>query len=260
MEIALVDGLYTRAAGPAAAAPLLFLHAFADSGRAFLPLFATPLAARFRLIAIDLAGFGASPPRDDVRTVSDHAETVAALARAVSASAPVGLIAHSMTSMIAVAAAERLGARFGGLFSIEGNLTAEDAYFSGRAADFDEPEAFKRRFLDDVWAMAESRPIFRHYFAAAQAADPAAMWHLGRDARRQSSGDGPGQAYRRARPSLYYWSEASTTAATRRWILDSGLAHRRFAGASHWPMIDQPAETAQAIGAFFELVGASPRA
>lgn len=217
-------------------------------------MFATPLAERYRLIALDLSGFGASPPRDGVRTIADHAEIVAALARAVAASAPVGLVAHSMASMIAVAAAERLGARFGGLFSIEGNLTAEDTYFSGRAADFDEPAAFKQRFLDDVWAMAERRPIFRHYFAAAQAADPAAMWHLGRDARRQSIGDSPGQAYRRARPSLYYWSEASTTAATSRWILDSGLDHRCFADASHWPMIDQPAETARAIGAFFGAI------
>jgi len=47
MEAALANGLYARAAGPAAAPPLLFLHAFADGGRAFLPLHATLQFAAF---------------------------------------------------------------------------------------------------------------------------------------------------------------------------------------------------------------------
>jgi pimeloyl-ACP methyl ester carboxylesterase len=251
MDIAIVNGLFVRMAGPPSAPPLILLHAFADSGLAFVPLFATPLARRFRLVAVDLAGFGVSPAQRDVRDVAGHAGAVAALARSVSASEPVGLIAHSMTSMIAVEAAERLGPRFRGLFSIEGNLTAGDAYFSGRAADYDAPAAFKQSFLDAIWEMAQAQPVFRRYHAGVVAADPDAMWHLGRDARRLSVGDGPGQAYRRARPSLYYWSESSTTAASRRWIAESGLDHRQFRDASHWPMIDQPEATANAIAAFF---------
>ena len=56
--------------------------------------------------------------------------------------------------MIAVEAAARLGDGFGGLFSIEGNLTADDAFFSGRAAEFTDPVAFKHCFLDDIWLLA----------------------------------------------------------------------------------------------------------
>jgi pimeloyl-ACP methyl ester carboxylesterase len=169
----------------------------------------------------------------------------------LSLSGPIGLVGHSVGSMIAVEAAARLGARFGGLFSIEGNLTAEDAYFSGRAADFDDPDALKQRFLSDLWNMGQERPILRRFHAMATAADALAMWSLGRDARRLSVGDAPGRAYLRVRPSLYYWSAKSTMPSTRDWIVSSGLAHQQYTDASHWPMIDQPSATAQAIQAFF---------
>jgi hypothetical protein len=62
-----------------------------------------------------------------------------------------------------------------GLFSIEGNLTADDAYFSGKAADHDEPISFKRAFLDEIWAMATSQLILRRYHAAATMADAQAV-------------------------------------------------------------------------------------
>lgn len=251
MDVALVEGLFVRRTGPPDARPLVLLHAFADSGLAFLPLFETQLAMRFRLVALDLAGFGASPRQDAVRTLADHAETVVRTIKSLGPTKPVGLVAHSVASMIAVDVAQSLGERLSGLFSIEGNLTADDAYFSGRAADFTDPQEFKRRFLEDIWAMTETRPVFRHYFAAALAADPVAMWHLGRDARSRSGGDAPGHAYSLVRPSLYYWSAENTTRRSRQWIEKSGLDHVQFTGASHWPMIDEPGATAAAIESFF---------
>lgn len=251
MDVTLINGMFVRAVGPPSGCMLVFIHAFADSGQSFLPLFDTPLARRFRLVAVDLAGFGASPRREDIRTLAEHGQAIVTVVDNLAGTQPVGLVAHSVASMIAVEATQRLGPRFAGLFSIEGNLTADDAYFSGRAADFEDPQAFKRRFLDDVWEMAQTRRIFRHYFAMAMGADAVAMWHLGRDARRLSVEDGPGRAYDRIRPSLYYWSVENTTAASREWIERSGLAHRCFTGSSHWPMSDQPEATAQAIEAFY---------
>ncbi len=252
MDVALANGLFIRTAGPPAGQVLLFVHALADSGLAFVPLFDTPLAERFRLVAVDLAGFGASPRQDDVLTIAQHAQTIAALARSLSAAGPIGLVGHSVGAMIAVEAAPRLGELFGGLFSIEGNLLAEDAYFSGRAADFDDASLFKQCFLDDIWNRAQTHNILRRYFATAVLADPIAMWQLGRDARRLSTGDAPGQAYRRVRPSLYYWSPANTAETTGQWIAKSDLAQQQFANASHWPTVDQPNETARAIASFYD--------
>ncbi len=254
MDVALIDRVLVRMVGPGSSRTLHFIHGFADRGSAFTPLFDTPLAERFRLVAVDLPGFGASPRRDDVLTIAQHAEAVAGLARSVSSFTLIGLVAHSVGSMIAVEAAVRLGERFGGLFSIEGNLTGADAYFSGRAADFDDPHIFKQRFLDDLWDMSQAEPILRRYHGAVTMADPMAMWSLGRDARRLSLGDAPGQAYLRVRPSLYYWSRATTTAATREWIAANDIAQHEFAGGSHWPTVDQPREVAHVMASFFEQV------
>jgi pimeloyl-ACP methyl ester carboxylesterase len=252
MEVALINGLFVRMAGPLGGRTLILLHAFADCGLAFTPLFATPLADRFRLVAPDLAGFGVSPPGHNVRAIADHADTVGALVASLPMPGPVGLVAHSVASMIAVEAVPRLGTQFAGLFSIEGNLTAEDAYFSGRAADFADPFTFKLRFLDDLWTMAQEQLELRRYFAGAMLADATAMWELGRDARRRSIDDRSGQAYRRIRPSLYYWSPATTLESTQRWIAQSGIEQRQFTDASHWPMVDRPEDTAGAITVFFD--------
>jgi pimeloyl-ACP methyl ester carboxylesterase len=252
MEVTLINGLLVRMAGQPDGPTLVLLHAFADSGLAFTPLFDTELASRFRLVVADLSGFGASPPRAGVRTIADHAAAIAELVSSLPARGSVGLVAHSVASMIAVEAAALLGVPFAGLFSIEGNLTAEDAYFSGRAANFADPLAFKQRFLDDLWTMAQEQVALRRYFAGAVLADATAMWELGRDARRRSIDDEPGQAYRRIRPSLYYWSPANTAATTQRWIAQSGIRQRQFADASHWPMVDRPEDTAREIAAFFE--------
>ena len=252
MEVALINGLFVRMVGPLGGRTLVLLHAFADSGLAFTPLFATPLADRFRLVAPDLAGFGASPPRHNVRAIADHAETVGALVASLPVPGPVGLVAHSLALMIAVEAVPRLGTRFAGLFSIEGNLTAEDAYLSGRAADFADPFTFKLRFLDDLWTIAQEQVALRRYFAGAVLADATSMWELGCDARRRSIDDRPGRAYRRIRPSLYFWSPASTLETTQRWIAQSGIEQLQFTDASHWPMVDRPEATARAITAFFD--------
>lgn len=105
MDVALHDGVLIRTAGPDRAPTLLFIHALADCSLAYAPLFATPLADEFRLVAVDLPGCGASPRRDDVLTIAQHAEALVALARSLSPSGPIGLVGHSVGSMIAVEAA-----------------------------------------------------------------------------------------------------------------------------------------------------------
>jgi pimeloyl-ACP methyl ester carboxylesterase len=100
--------------------------------------------------------------------------------------------------------------------------------------------------------MAQTHPVLRRYYAAIHLADPEAMWRLGCDARRLSIGDAPGQAYRQIHPARHYWSPANTAQGTRHWIEASGIDQQQFTDASHWPMIDRPQETAQAIASFYE--------
>ncbi|OZM74734.1 alpha/beta hydrolase [Amycolatopsis antarctica] len=57
--------LALRVAGPPEAPPIVLLHGWAQSSRAWDPQFAGDLAARFRLIAVDLRGHGGSGAPED---------------------------------------------------------------------------------------------------------------------------------------------------------------------------------------------------
>lgn len=252
-EIFTVNGMLCRAVGPLAAPCLVTVHAFSSNGTDFLPLFDTPLAQDYRLVAVDLPGFGASPGQTQCRTIAEHAAALADLAMSLSNSSKLGFVAHSVGSMIAVQAISVLKDKIFGLFSIEGNLTADDAYFSGKAADFSDAIAFKRYFLEHLWTMGNNNPIFRSFYANASIADAEAMWRLGCDVRRLSIDDAPGLIYLSIpAPSRYYWNVENVPLRTVDWIKSAAVPNLTFTGASHWPMIEIPADTAKAIGRFFE--------
>ncbi len=251
--IEIIEGIFVRRSGPRKATKIICLHGFSDSGLMFLPLFKSDALRDFELIAVDLPGFGASPRKAGVGTVHEFAETVAALANAISPKQSVALVGHSIASAIAVAAAGILPSRVLGILSIEGNLTEEDAYFSGRAADWDDPTEFKTHFLGDIWALAQGQQILRRYYGGVVMADPQAMWDLGRDAKRIGRDNAAGEAYRKlAIPNLYYWSRENTAKATQDYIASNKIAGLEFANASHWPTVDATDETARVISSFFK--------
>ncbi|MGI9462690.1 MAG: alpha/beta fold hydrolase [Aestuariivirgaceae bacterium] len=254
--IAVMDGALVRLAGPETAPPLVFFHAFGDTGHCYQEVFSSDLSERYRLIAVDLWGFGASPARDDVRTLAEFSRALERFVLEISSGKSAGLIGHSIAGSMAVEVAARLGEKIAGVFSIEGNLTPDDAMFTGKASDFDDPDEFKKCFLNDIWKMGQSSEALRHYYAGARMGDPQTMWHLGRDARRVSEGNRLGEAFRDlSRPAMYYWSKASTPTATQEWIGQSCIANEVYIDAGHWPMVEQPIATARSIGDFFDGVG-----
>jgi len=251
-RIEVIERALVRIVGPDNAPPLLFIHAFGDTGHCYDRVFCSRLLAHYRLIAVDLWGFGASPKRSDVRTVAEYSRALEMLISKACPNQPVGLIGHSIAGSMAVEIATRLGNRVCGVFSIEGNLTADDAMFTGKASDFDDPDTFKMSFLDDVWKMSQSSEALRHYYAGARMADSETMWHLGRDAKRISEENRLGEAFRGLQqPSNYYWSTVSTPQKTRQWIEQSGIPNEIYTGAGHWPMVEQPEATAQSVADFF---------
>ena len=239
---------------------IVCLHGFAENGLMFAPLAQTRAAAGFSFAAPDLPGFGASPPQEDVQTIDQFAEWLNWFVREIEIFGSVGLVAHSAAALIAVRAIERDPELYTGLFSIEGNLTEADAYFSGQAADYESPQAFKSAFLDKVWAMAQRDEAIRRYHAAVAMCDPETMWRFGRDAKVSSAGNAPGISFSSLPiPALYYWSRDSTPEPTRSFIETSHLRTKEFHGASHTPTIDAPVGTGEAIAAFFEEAFASQK-
>ena len=232
--------------------PLVLLHAFGDSGHCYAESAGSSTLANFRLIVPDLWGFGASPRRPDIVTVADYSEALARLIQVLCPDQTVGLVGHSIAGSMAVEIANRLRSAVAGVFSIEGNLTPDDAMFTGRAADFEDPKAFKERFVRDIWEMGKASDELRHYYSGARASDAVAMWHLGRDAKRISTENALGEAFRQlSTPKLYYWSATSTPQRTADWIEESAIPNLRYTRAGHWPMVSQPGATAEAIAGFF---------
>lgn len=254
--LSVVDNLLVRSAGPADAPTLVLLHGLADSGAMFVPLFDTPLAERYRLVAIDMPGFGASPARADVATIGEHARALTTLLeQLVPAGERYGIVAHSIAAMVVTDAAQSLGDAMAGLFSIEGNLTLADAYFSGRAATYDDPRRFQADFVDYLWGAGRDHPILRRYYASVIRADAHATWAIARDAFTRSATSPPGEAFRAVRqPKRYYWGTGNTPEETKAWLADSGIDHEAYHDASHWPTIDAAEATAGAIGRFFDGV------
>jgi pimeloyl-ACP methyl ester carboxylesterase len=244
-------GVLVRDGGPGAHA-LWMIHGYGDSGWSFVPLFDTALARDFRLLAPDLPGFGASPPAPERASLSGYADLMVELIERRTPEGRIGLVGHSIGSPIAARVAERLGPRVTGLFSVEGNLTETDAYFSGRSARFDDPAELKKDLVAAIWKLAATRLDLRRYHSNLLFADPESLWRFGRDSVPACRDDAFGAQYRQLTcPTLYYWSASSTPEVTQRYLREHGIRHLEYRGSGHWPMVDIPDQTAAAMSDFF---------
>ena len=223
---------------------LILLAGFGDGGEMFAPLQDTPLAEHYRLLPLDLPGFTGAPALSGQTSLEALAEVVHEVA--VREDARV-LVAHSVASIIASLAAGRADSPVETIVSLEGNLTAEDAYFSGTAADYDDAEAFKTAFLARLEEMAETQPVVRRYVETVRHADPRALWELGCDARRFSETHIPGDVLSRAADAIYVHNPDNCAPTSLQWLARSGMKAVVLEGASHWPSVDQPELLAQKI-------------
>jgi pimeloyl-ACP methyl ester carboxylesterase len=215
-----------------------FIHAFADSHRSFQRVFAAPLAARVRLFLFDLPGHGASRSRAAGLTVEEAARVSRDLIAAHSRSRRVVLVAHSMASIVATRTALLLERSPALVISVEGNLTPADAYYTGQAAGFDDPNRFQAYFYETILGLAEKDEVMRRYSENVRRADPNTIWTLGRSVLGYRT---PGLDYLRLDcPSCYYWDPSSVTADSRRFLAAHDMRCRTFPGCGHWPMVTSP--------------------
>ena len=118
---------------------ILFIAGFGDNASMFTGLRGTALEDAYRLLPLDLPGFGAPALRTQT-TLQSLADFVAGKAKETGAEI---IVAHSVASIIASLAAREPDCPITTILSLEGNITAEDAYFSGSAADYDDPNSFR---------------------------------------------------------------------------------------------------------------------
>lgn len=92
-----------RQAGPANAEVIMLVHGIGVSSRYFMPL-AEELAAQYRVMIIDLPGYGETPDPAETLSIAELADVVSEVAKEY---APVTLIGHSMGCQIIAQAARR---------------------------------------------------------------------------------------------------------------------------------------------------------
>ncbi len=83
----------------------LLIHGWSSSWYAMSPLLGL-LAQRFHCIAIDLPGYGQSPPFSERTTIPQYVDLLADLIEEISDN-PVVLVGHSMGGMISVSLAQK---------------------------------------------------------------------------------------------------------------------------------------------------------
>lgn len=215
---------------------MVLIAGFGDNRSVFEPLLETKLAQSYRMAAIDLPGFGA-PPLPGRTTLERMAEFVDAEARKLGANI---VLAHSVASIIASLAAQCAGSPINTILSLEGNLTAGDAYFSGMAAAYASAGEFRTAFLARLADLERTDVNIARYRAAVETADPRALWELGVDAHAFSVAQAPGDILARTQRVVYFYNAANMSPASLAWLETSPFRRMCLARASHWKCFDQP--------------------
>ncbi|MBR9826620.1 MAG: alpha/beta hydrolase [Alphaproteobacteria bacterium] len=204
----------------------------------------TRLARYIDFKGYDFPGFGGQHPLEGATTLTALADRV----REVIGKTQVRLvIAHSVASIIASLAIRGLKDHDITLVSLEGNLTKDDAYYSGRAAKYDNAARFKAEFVSLMQEKSLSSPILKRYARMAEKADATAMWELGCDAHRFSQTHHPGELLEACGRVIYVYNPDNCAKSSMDWLAGSGLDTLRLDGASHWPTIDVPGRLSERL-------------
>jgi pimeloyl-ACP methyl ester carboxylesterase len=250
------EGVFLRAhRNPGSLAHIWLLHGFGESSLSFREVFSSELAASYSLFAPDLPGFGVSPCQPGKMSLEAAAGITINLINALSRNRPVLLVGHSLGSVIATWTAGELGETVKAVFSIEGNLTRSDGYFSALAAEFEDATEFYRYFLDLICKRAAKNEAYQRYLASLRFASPEAMMAWGRSSAQLGETGTHGSEFAFLKcAKLYYWGMQSTPEETQTFIERRGIPNRQYTGDGHWPMIDTPDACYHHMGEFFANV------
>jgi len=243
MPTSVVDGcaVHTRGAGTPV---VVGLPGFTDSVASWRPL-VDVLARRLGTAVIELPGLSHPIPRPDSSSLDQFADRIA---RVVGHrwSAPVVLVGHSLGSVLAVRAAHRLAGQCEAIVSIEGNLTADDAFFTGQAAGFDDAEAFKAHLAGQARRLAAEGRAPASFADSIGAADAHTVWTLGREVAECGTGVRFGEELRRAPcRTLYLWSARTAAPASQEFL--HHLTHEELGLGHHWPWLVDAERVAERI-------------
>ena len=160
------------------------------------------------------------------------------------------LLAHSAGGLIATKVAPALP-DLRCLVSVEGNITEADNFISGRAAEADDIDAWRRGLLEDLRGRAERDEAFRRYCRDLARASSAALreWAVATVAETGKTLGGE-RFLALACPTLYIFGGRSIAQPSLEYLVRHDMPCLAFPEAGHSPMIDEPARFYAAVAEF----------
>jgi pimeloyl-ACP methyl ester carboxylesterase len=262
--------IFVREEGKSTRPVALLIHGWSSSWYAMSPLLPW-LHKRFHCLAVDLPGYGESPPGPKRAAIAGYADLLADLVREVT-DRPVLLVGHSMGGMISLTLTLRHPDLVERMVLLCPTISGQLSLFINL---FISPVTILERFRLADWLVSLLEPqmvgvtdrLMRPSFAANSEVSEADYLQLRRDARRPGQGrvraecfwamrDGnlQGQLGQIEAPALVIWGMEDDTVPLRdasilaeEWP-DADL--RIVPRASHWPQFETPQVTQRYIAGF----------
>lgn len=266
--------IYVREEGRPNRQVALLIHGWSSSWYAMSPLLPM-LSKRFRCLAIDLPGYGKSPPGSERATIAGYADLLAALIRDIT-ERPVVLVGHSMGGMISLTLALRHPDLVERMVLLCPTISGRLSLFINL---FVSPIVILERFLVTDWLVSVLEPhmlgvadeLMRPAsFSERSGVTEADYYRLRADARRPGQGRVRAECFWAMRegdlrdklgqieaPSLVIWGMEDNTVPLR----DASILAdewpqadlRIIPKASHWPQFETPVVTQRYITAFLSM-------
>lgn len=235
--------------------PLVFMHGFGSAKEHFRHAFNVSSLEKFTLIAIDLVGFGESRgPESFEYAMEDQACVVLKVLDKLKTES-FHLCAHSMGGLVAMKMAELEPERILSLIDMEGNLTLEDCFFSGRISEltFEEFEEGGRRNLEEQLRDAGLEdPSICEYLETFRMASTIALYRSASHAVADSSTLLVGKLSRVKNACYIYGERNRGVYPGEKLLHEKGVPLFYIEGAGHAMATDNPEELYRVISSFIE--------
>lgn len=226
---------------------IVWIHGLGEWSLAFDAIARHPALAGFTHTLIDLPGYGRSPWPSEPDGLEQLADRLATWLIARSRPAVIG---HSMGGVLATLLGERDAVS--AVIDVDGNLTAGDCTFSGKAAAHTREAFLAHGFAalrDEIYEAGRTSPAIRGYHAAMLAASPDCFHRHASDLVAISATETLAARFAAlAMPALFVAGVPDGVCADSLAALD--LHRARWVGltpAGHWVYVDQPDAFAAAV-------------
>ncbi|MBN1455215.1 MAG: alpha/beta hydrolase [Methanomicrobia archaeon] len=231
---------------------VVFLHGLGCSKRDFQAAFEYPALMDYTLLTFDLPGCGDSPYPETLTLNMDDLVEITHLVIAALPVKDIVLVGHSMGGLVALLYTERFRNNVRGFINVEGNLSAEDCFFSRLVVQADFAEFTRTVFpeLKDRLKHAENRG-FREYAADLEKADNKAYYDYSPSLIEYSdTGDLLERYCALDVPKLFVYGAENRALSYLPRLTERGCALVEIPTSNHFPFHDNPAAFYHAIVSF----------